>query len=90
MNVEQVEPVGGTVEPTDLIGDARRILRAALVENGWTQARLAKQVGRTAASVSLIMSGKGRPSIATIDRMAAALHIRLVVQQVKQPSADGT
>lgn len=44
-----------------------------LAELGWTQEELAKKIGVAQPNVAAILSGKHKPTLATVERVAKAL-----------------
>jgi transcriptional regulator with XRE-family HTH domain len=57
-------------------GEAVRIRRKAM---GWNQGELAIHAGLQTAAVSRIERGDGAPNLRTMERIAAALNVRLSV-----------
>lgn len=51
----------------------RDVIRAYLHEEDWTQARLAQESGIPASNLSEIMTGKRKPTLRQLERVAAAL-----------------
>ena len=58
---------------------AYQILRLRL-DRGLTQEQLAKRVGATQSTIARLESGKGNPSLSTLERVAAALGGRVIVK----------
>lgn len=52
---------------------------AARIRCGWTQAQLGKRVGRAQHHISAIEAGTNSSSVSTLEPIAAALGIRLVI-----------
>lgn len=51
----------------------KRAVRVALAERGWTQAKLAKRIGVSLASVSLTINHDSYPNVAAKIRKALSL-----------------
>ena len=52
-------------------------VRAARLEKGWSQARLAKASGRTKLTILRLERGRSEPQLATLEAVAAALGMTL-------------
>lgn len=69
--------------------DAIIQIHAVLKAKGWTQKRLAQEVGCTQSQVSRVLSGRENLTLRTIARIEAALDEDiLVVSTVCAPSTD--
>lgn len=55
----------------------------ARTSSGLTQAQLAERVGTTQSAIARLESGAGKPSVATLQRYAAALGYRVEIRLVK-------
>ncbi len=58
---------------------ARALTRLRL-QRGWTQAQLAEALGTTQSVVARLESGRHRPSLATLEKIAQVLDARLEVR----------
>lgn len=60
--------------------NASVLIREAREAAGLTQAELAERLGTTQSAVARLESGRSAPTVATLDRVAAALGLRLSVR----------
>jgi transcriptional regulator with XRE-family HTH domain len=67
------------------------VLRAR-ARAGLTQAEVAKRVGTTQSAIARLESGAGKhsPSVATLQRYARALGLRLQIKLVRAPDSDSS
>jgi len=64
-------------------------LRAAQMEKGWADERLADEAGVSKATVWRTMNSKNRPNASTVRKLAFALGLRmrdLVIRTVRRPA----
>ncbi|MFI8233821.1 helix-turn-helix domain-containing protein [Streptomyces sp. NPDC085900] len=61
------------------MNDTAHLVRSWRSQRGMSQARLAELAGTGQAAISRIESGKDLPTLALLDRIAAALDCRLTV-----------
>jgi transcriptional regulator with XRE-family HTH domain len=71
-----------TYDAADMTNDAGTLLVAARRRHGISQATLARRAGTTQKQVSRIERGEVSPSVATLERLLAAVGERLAMQAV--------
>lgn len=62
------------------------IINAALAAAGKSQFELARLMGREQSSVNRMCSGRHRPTLATLEAVAKALKVTLVVKFTEEPA----
>lgn len=70
-----------------LLDLANRVLDLRL-ENGWTQAELARRAGTKQANISMVENGMGNPTIRFLEKVAQALDANLVVQLERKDNQE--
>lgn len=70
-----------------LLDLADRVLDLRL-ENGWTQAELARRAGTKQANISMVENGMGNPTIRFLEKVAQALGANLVVRLERKDNQE--
>lgn len=65
--------------------EVAEVLSSARLRMGYTQAKLAKKIGTKQAGVARAESGKGFPSLATIEKIAHAYKTNIVISFESMP-----
>ncbi len=61
------------------------LIRTARRRHGLTQAQLARRAGTTASAIARLESDRQSPSVATLDRLLAAMGEELELSSVRRP-----
>ena len=77
------------LERTESYHQAAMLIVRIRMEHGLTQEALARRIGTTKSAISRLESGRHKPNVDTLDRVARAFGKRLLItfQDVDQPLA---